>query len=1012
MTPSPTRPRVRAAVLAVALAAAGTAPAASAQAPQPRPIYLPLVGHFSRDALAAPQPAATDAATPGARPSPTRPAPSPTAPAGAGRWTNVTLSRHVSALHAEAGTPRLWAATTSGLVVWDIEARTFAKVTVADGLLSNTVTAVHVDPAGRVWVGHEDGVSMSDDRRTWRALRDEDALYGVLVNDIVGDADGGVWFATPEGLMHRAPDGTFDAVRTPAALDGADVTSALRDRAGQLWFGTDGAGLARRNATGGWRVFTPASGLPSASVFALAEGPDGRVWAGTGAGAARVEPSGAFTTFNRARSDVGQGELGRVDALAVATSGEVWAVAQRNAFRIAAGAAEAVFDHDDNSFGVEALAATPNGVVWFGYETGLYQRTSIGIWIDWTAPDPLPSGEITAIGADGDDVWFATAAGAVNWSAADGFRTWSAAADASHAFFFDMAVGTDGSVWHATGDGLITLLPDGELVAHHVDAPLPLSYVAAVALDAQGRPWIGTGPGGAGPYNLAWRGADGTWHGVALLNPWSGNLSYYIVDIAPARDGSLWIAGGDGLYHVAPDGRRLAHYDEVDLVGSSLVLAVAIDDQGRVWAGTSGLFDEGTGQVEGGGITVIEGDDLTFYGAAEFMPGAAAIRDIAIDGDGGAWIATDAGLSHRDAAGRWTQHRAADGVPPGIAAVAVDAAGGVWATAYAGEEGNPDDRRTAVVHRARGGRWTAVPQIATPFGVDIHPVGVVADPAGGVVFGAPRHIVRQSAAGARRAAFSGVDLQVLRDVVTVDGQAWFAGLEGVARRRPSGTWRMWTASEGLPAGIVRAVQPDPDGGLWIGLSPTELPGESPVGGGLAVLGPDGAWQTFTRQDGLASNHVNDLALAPDGTLWVATEPEVDDVGDSLGGGVSRRGPDGTWRTFTAADGLLDDWTSRVAVTADGSAWFGSLDGLSRFAPDGTWSTLQTDGAILSLTPGLAGDLWIGTSDGAARHRPDGTLDLYAPADGLGDVNVTAIGVTPDAVWFGHLFHGLSRLTRP
>lgn len=1010
MTPSPTRSRVRATALIAALTALGPVPAATAQAPQPRPIYLPLVGHFTRDALAAPQPAAT-AATPGARPSPTRPSPAPTTPPGDRRWTNVTLSRHVTALHAEPGSTRLWAATTSGLIVWDTADRTFAKVTVADGLLSNAVTAVHVDPAGRVWVGHEDGVSVSPDGRTWQALRDEDALYGMLVNDIVGDSDGGTWFATPEGLMHRAPDGTFDAVRTPAALDGADVTSALRDRAGQLWFGTDGAGLARRDPTGGWRVFTRAGGLPSASVFALAEGPDGRVWIGTGAGVARVEPSGAFTTFNRARSDVGQGELGPVEALAVATSGEVWAVAQRNAYRLPAGDTVAVFEHDDNTFGVEALAATPFAAVWFGFETGLYQRTATGTWIDWTAPDPLPSGEITAIGADGEDVWFATAAGAVSHTPASGVRSWIASADASRDFFYDMAVGPDGSVWHATGDGLITVRPDGELVAHHVDAPLPLSYVAAVALDAQGRPWIGTGPGLLGPYNLAWQGADGTWHGVRLVNPWSGNLSYYINDITAARDGSLWIAGLDGLYHIASDGRHLAYYDELDL-GSSLVLAVAIDGAGRVWAATSGVFDEGTGRLEGGGVTVIDGDDLTFYDAGMFLDDATIVRDIAFDGDGGNWIATDIGLSHRTAAGRWTTHGAADGVPANIAAVAVDAAGGVWATAYAGDEGNPDDRRTAIVHRPRGGGWTPVPQITTPSGVDIHPVGVLSDPTGGVVFGAPRHIVRQSAAGAQRTAFSGVDLQVLRDVATADGQVWFAGLEGVARRRASGTWRMWTASEGLPAGIVRAVQPDPDGSLWIGLSPTEPPDGEPVGGGLALLGPDDTWQTFTRQDGLASNHVDDLALAPDGSLWVATEPELDDVGDTIGGGVSRRDRDGTWQTFTAADGLLDDWASRVAVTADGSAWFGSLDGLSRLAPDGTWSTLPTDGAVLSLAPGLAGDLWIGTSDGAVRHHPDGTLDTYAPADGLGDVNVTAIGVTPDAVWFGHLFHGLSRLTRP
>lgn len=1008
MTQLPLRPLVRAAALAAALAALLFAPDAAAQAPSLRPIYLPLVGQYTRDELATPQPAATSAATAGPRPSPTSP---PPATPASGRWTNVTLSRHVTAMHAEAGASRLWVGTTSGLVVWDTAARTATKVTVADGLLANSVTAVHVDPAGRVWVGHQDGVSMSHDRRTWQALRDEDGLEGVLVNAIVGDPDGGTWFATYEGLMHRASDGTIEVVRTPEALDGAEVTCGLRDRAGRLWFGTDGAGLARRDATGGWRVFTNSDGLPSVRVSTLAEAPDGRVWIGTAAGAARAEPSGTFTAFNQARTEFGQFELGQVDALAVATSGEVWLVASRNAYRLDAGDSGKVFESYDDVFGTEVLAAAADGAIWFGFELGLARFSSDSVWSDWTIADPLPSGEVRAISADGGDVWIATPAGAVSRNAKGGFTSWQADAGAFHNFFYDMAIGPDGSVWHATGDGLITVQPDGELVAHHLDAPLPLSYVAAVGLDAQGRPWIGTGPGAARPSNLAWRGADGTWHPVDLVNPWTGQHVSYIPKIVSARDGSLWIVGDDGLYHIDRDGGLLAFYDGVDL-GSSAVLTATIDDAGRIWAGSTGIFDRGTGRVVGGGVTVIDGDDLTFYAAGLVLGGATAVRDIAFDRDGGTWLATDAGLTYRDAAGRWTQHRKADGVPAEMVSVAVDAAGGAWAIAYVGEEGNPDDRRTAIVHRARGGRWTPVPQITTPSGVAVHPIGVLADPAGGVVFGAPRHIVRQSAAGIQRTAFSGVDLQDLRDVATADGQTWFAGAVGVARRRASGTWRMWTASEGLPDGIIRAVQPDPDRGLWIGLSPTEVPGETPHGGGVAVLGPDGTWQTATRQDGLASNHVNDLVLAPDGALWVATEPELDDDGNSVGGGVSRRDPDGTWRTFTVTDGLLDDWTACAAVTADGSAWFGSLGGLNRRAPDGTWSTLPTDGAVLSLTPGLAGDLWIGTSDGAVHHHPDGSLDRYTPADGLGDLNVTSIGITLDAIWFGHLFHGLSRLTRP
>jgi ligand-binding sensor domain-containing protein len=45
------------------------------------------------------------------------------------------------------------------------------------------------------------------------------------------------------------------------------------------------------------------------------------------------------------------------------------------------------------------------------------------------------------------------------------------------------------------------------------------------------------------------------------------------------------------------------------------------------------------------------------------------------------------------------------------------------------------------------------------------------------------------------------------------------------------------------------------------------------------MGKDGSLERFTVEDGLAGHTVNALLVAPDGTLWVATD-----------GGVSRRTP--------------------------------------------------------------------------------------------------------------------------
>ena len=104
------------------------------------------------------------------------------------------------------------------------------------------------------------------------------------------------------------------------------------------------------------------------------------------------------------------------------------------------------------------------------------------------------------------------------------------------------------------------------------------------------------------------------------------------------------------------------------------------------------------------------------------------------------------------------------------------------------------------------------------------------------------------------------------------------------------------------------------------------------------------------------------------------------------------------------------------MAADGEIFVGGQGGISRRSPAGEWSSLGAedglpDSGVETLEIGPGGDLWIGTSDGAARRRSDGALDVWGLADGLGDVNVVSIGVGDGAVWFGHLFHGLSRMSR-
>jgi len=156
----------------------------------------------------------------------------------------------------------------------------------------------------------------------------------------------------------------------------------------------------------------------------------------------------------------------------------------------------------------------------------------------------------------------------------------------------------------------------------------------------------------------------------------------------------------------------------------------------------------------------------------------------------------------------------------------------------------------------------------------------------------------------------------------------------------------------------------PDGTLWVA-SWEEL---------LAYDGD--TWGRFTANDGLPSGMIGSVAVAPNGDVWVGT---IDDSEGNPSGGVARFNGD-TWTVFDEADGLHDKSVAALTVGPDGTVWavhsdtsdLGSVGepttgGISRF--DGaTWSaTSVANVGILFGWGGAdvddAGTLWITSSWG-------------------------------------------------
>ena len=162
----------------------------------------------------------------------------------------------------------------------------------------------------------------------------------------------------------------------------------------------------------------------------------------------------------------------------------------------------------------------------------------------------------------------------------------------------------------------------------------------------------------------------------------------------------------------------------------------------------------------------------------------------------------------------------------------------------------------------------------------------------------------------------------------------------------------------------------PDGTVWVvaaGSEPDDLT--------RVIYEFDGeTWIAHDELSGIARYGAS-IVVDPGGGVWVGP---IGTVGDPSAVGVARF--DGTdWRLYTTDDGLLDN-LSWVTGTADGVVWASSDGGFSRF--DGSsWTAFpDTDyGGPVSVDP--HGMLWMPTSDGVIGFDGTETVAFDAPSVG-------------------------------
>jgi ligand-binding sensor domain-containing protein len=186
---------------------------------------------------------------------------------------------------------------------------------------------------------------------------------------------------------------------------------------------------------------------------------------------------------------------------------------------------------------------------------------------------------------------------------------------------------------------------------------------------------------------------------------------------------------------------------------------------------------------------------------------------------------------------------------------------------------------------------------------------------------------------------------------------WF-GTDAAAASYRDGAWGVYTRENyWINSNRVKCIATDPEGMNYLG---TEGAGVSrlridPVDGVTSASAIDWAWS------GMVSDTCYAILIAKNGHEWYGT-----DKGLCLHTSKNTRED---WVTYTAADGLADDFVLAIAEDPGGVKWIGTNNGVSSF--DGSyWKTYRTsDGLAGNTVYGIAvdfdGSIWFATDQGVS-----------------------------------------------
>jgi len=534
------------------------------------------------------------------------------------------------------------------------------------------------------------------------------------------------------------------------------------------------------------------------------------------------------------------------------------------------------------------FAQTPDGYLWLGTTNGLMRFDGMRS-VAWQLPAgiSLPDNRVRTlmVGRDGK-LWIGTWAGLASWNGQN-LETYPALGER---VINALAEDRDGTLWVAG----VTLPQAGFLCslrsakADCTTEHAAFGRVGSLQEAHDGSLWVGA-------INGFWRQQPGPPKEFSLPEPMSGSLHMF----SETADGVVLVLTRNAVLQIVND--KAEPYSIPDLPRGVLLSQILVDRDGGIWIGT---LDAGLLHVHQGRVDQFRRSD-----------GLSADRIFALfeDREGNVWVSTFGGID-RFRPLPATTYSAAQGL-----------SGSQGVSVLAGRDGSIWINNTEGLYRWHEGRVVAYhakkqePPASQP---------PIADEV--VVPGLPERAVTS----------------LFQDRI---GRIWLGSQKGLGYLEKE----QFTPVSGVANGYIDSIAEGPDGKLWIAhrdsglllvsadlkVENVPLTGDSktrnpyrlaidPVRGGIwagflsggVVHLADGKIDaSYSATDGLGKGIVNDVSVAPDGTVWAATD-----------GGLTRI-KDGHFTTLASKSGLPCDAVHAAIVDDDGATWIYTTCGMVHIA---------------------------------------------------------------------------------